>query len=53
MSFIHCMGRFWGLAEDKMLVPAPVGDMDPMAWPREGFPACVKKPLLPTLMPQT
>lgn len=31
MSFICCMGRFWGLAEDKMLVPALVWDQDPMA----------------------
>lgn len=36
MFFIHGMGRFWGLAEDKMPVAAPEGDKDPTA--QRGFP---------------
>lgn len=40
------MGRFWCLPGDKVLVPAPVWDQDPMV--QSGV--C---PTLPMLMPQT
>lgn len=38
MFFIHGMGRFWGLAEDKMPVASPRGGQGPYGPERVSLP---------------